>query len=315
MMSKFKFLALSVLLTLSFSAIIGAEASAQGTKEGYVAGIVRDRVTDEPLIGVAIYFEGLSYGSLTNEDGYYSIKRPSSGGTLIFSLIGYETVKVKINNHAKMDVTLVEATESLDDVIVPGFAPIRKDGFSGNTTKIKKDEILKANPTNMISAIQTFDPSFRIQQNIAAGANPNASPEISLRGQTSISGTSLETQDISKQSLSGTSNMPIFILDGFEVDVEKIYDLDPTRIHSINILKDAAATALYGSRAANGVIVVELRAPEAGKLRLQYNTTLTMEMPDLSSYNLMTASEKLEAERNVAALWNMGKVVSSQRGE
>ena len=74
-MSKFKFLALSVLLTLSFSAIIGAEASAQGTKEGYVAGIVRDRVTDEPLIGVAIYFEGQSYGSLTNEDGYYSIKR------------------------------------------------------------------------------------------------------------------------------------------------------------------------------------------------------------------------------------------------
>jgi TonB-linked SusC/RagA family outer membrane protein len=297
MMSKFKFLALSVILTLGFCAICGVEASAQGTKEGYVAGIVRDRVTDEPLIGVAIYFEGLSYGSLTNEDGYYSIKRPSSGGTLIFSLIGYETVKVKINNHAKMDVTLVEATESLDDVIVTGFAPIRKDGFSGNTTKIKKDEILKANPTNMISAIQTFDPSFRIQQNIAAGANPNAAPEISLRGQTSISGTSLETQDISKQSLSGTSNMPIFILDGFEVDVEKIYDLDPTRIHSINILKDAAATALYGSRAANGVIVVELRAPEAGKLRLQYNTTLTFEAPDLSSYNLMTASEKLEAER------------------
>ena len=180
MMSKFKFLALSVLLTLSFSAIIGAEASAQGTKEGYVAGIVRDRVTDEPLIGVAIYFEGQSYGSLTNEDGYYSIKRPSGGGTLIYSLIGYETVKVKIGSHAKMDVTLVEATESLDDVIVTGFAPIRKDGFSGNTTKIKKDEILKANPTNMISAIQTFDPSFRIQQNIAAGANPNASPEISL---------------------------------------------------------------------------------------------------------------------------------------
>ena len=125
MMSKFKFLALSVLLTLSFSAIIGAEASAQGTKEGYVAGIVRDRVTDEPLIGVAIYFEGQSYGSLTNEDGYYSIKRPSGGGTLIYSLIGYETVKVKIGSHAKMDVTLVEATVCLDDVIVSGFAAFR----------------------------------------------------------------------------------------------------------------------------------------------------------------------------------------------
>ena len=295
-MSKLKSLTLFCALLSIFLFVGETKASAQ-TKEGYVVGIVRDRVTDEPLVGVAIYFEGKSYGSLTNEDGYYSIKRPDGGGMLVFSMIGYEQVQVKIGNHAKMDVTLVEASESLDDVIVTGFAPIRKDGFSGNTTKIKKDEILKANPTNMISAIQTFDPSFRIQQNIAAGANPNAAPEISLRGQTSISGTSLESQDISKQSLSGTANMPIFILDGFEVDVEKIYDLDPTRIHSINILKDAAATALYGSRAANGVIVVELRAPEAGKLRLQYNTTMTMEIPDLSSYNLMTASEKLEAER------------------
>ena len=296
MMSKFKnFVLFGLMLTVFLLA--GEQQSYAQSNEGYVAGIVRDRVTEDPLIGVTVYFEGKSYGAITDENGYYSIKRPKGGGQLVFSLLGYETITVKINNHAKMDITMVEATESLDDVIVTGFAPIRKDGFSGNTTKIKKDEILQANPNNMISAIQTFDPSFRIQQNIAAGSNPNASPEISLRGQTSVAGTNLETQDISKQSLSGTSNMPIFILDGFEVDVDKIYDLDPTRIHSINILKDAAATALYGSRAANGVIVVELRAPEAGKLRLQYNTTLSFETPDLSSYNLMTASEKLEAER------------------
>ena len=296
MMSKFKnFVLFGLMLTVFLLA--GEQQSYAQSNEGYVAGIVRDRVTEDPLIGVTVYFEGKSYGAITDANGYYSIKRPKEGGQLVFSLLGYETITVKINSHAKMDITMVEATESLDDVIVTGFAPIRKDGFSGNTTKIKKDEILQANPNNMISAIQTFDPSFRIQQNIAAGSNPNASPEISLRGQTSVAGTNLETQDISKQSLSGTSNMPIFILDGFEVDVEKIYDLDPTRIHSINILKDAAATALYGSRAANGVIVVELRAPEAGKLRLQYNTTLSFETPDLSSYNLMTASEKLEAER------------------
>ena len=186
MMSKLKSLTLFCALCMIFLCLGETRVSAQA-KESYVAGIVRDRVTDEPLVGVAIYFDGQSYGSLTNEDGYYSIKRPQGGGMLVFSMIGYETVQVKIVNHAKMDVTLVEASESLDDVIVTGFAPIRKDGFSGNTTKIKKDEILKANPTNMISAIQTFDPSFRIQQNIAAGANPIAAPEISLRGQTSIS--------------------------------------------------------------------------------------------------------------------------------
>ncbi len=283
--------------------VCGLTASAQEDKSkeknanDYVAGIVTDRVNKEPLAGVNIMFEGTTYGVITDANGYYSIKRPKGGGTMIFAFLGFETRKIEVKDHVKMDVSLVESHESLDDVIVTGFAPIRKEGFSGNTTKIKKDEIIKANPNNLISAIQTFDPSFRITQNLGAGSNPNAMPEISFRGQTSISTSQLDANDISRESLSGSTNMPIFILDGFEVDVEKIYDLDPTRIHSINILKDAAATALYGSRASNGVIVVELRAPEAGKLRLQYNTTLSVEAPDLSSYNLMNATEKLEAER------------------
>ncbi len=266
-------------------------------KSGFTAGIVTDRVTKEPITGVSVMFEGHDYGTITDVNGYYSIRRPKDGGTLVLSFLGYETRKVEVKHHVKMDVTMVESKESLDDVIVTGFAPIRKEGFSGNTTKIKRDEIIKANPNNIIAAIQTFDPSFRIVDNISAGSNPNAMPDITLRGQTSISTSALDANDISRESLSGNANMPIFILDGFEVDVEKIYDLDPTRIHSINILKDAAATALYGSRAANGVIVVELRAPEAGKLRLQYNTTLSLEVPDLTSYNLMNASEKLETEK------------------
>ncbi len=263
----------------------------------FVAGIVTDRVTKEPICGVSVYFEGQDYGEITDANGYYSIRRPEGGGTMVFSFLGYETRKIDVIQHVKMDVTMVESKESLDDVIVTGFAPIRKEGFSGNTTKIKKDEIIKANPNNLISAIQTFDPSFRIMENIGAGSNPNAMPQVTLRGMTSITTDALDAADISREALTGNANMPIFILDGFEVDVEKIYDLDPTRIHSVNILKDAAATALYGSRAANGVIVVELRAPEAGKLRLQYNTNLSVEVPDLTSYNLMNASEKLETER------------------
>ena len=133
-MSKFKCLTLFGLLLSAFLFFGKAEVYAQSSDEAYVAGIVRDRVTNDPLVGVAIYFDGESYGSLTDENGYYSIKRPSKGGMLIFSLIGYETIEVKIASHVKMDVTMVEATESLDDVIVTGFAPIRKDGFSGNTT-------------------------------------------------------------------------------------------------------------------------------------------------------------------------------------
>lgn len=284
--------ALGVIVAISL--LLSSFAAAQNNPS-VLSGKVTDKVTGEPLPGVVLVFQGYTYGAMTDEKGNYSIKKPSSGGVLEVSCLGYEKKVIKISQQVSLNVALVEARESLDDVIVTGYAPIRKEGFSGNTTKIKKDEIIKVNPNNLISSIQTFDPSFRIADNINLGSDPNAVPEVSLRGQTSVG--SLEATDISKQSLSGSANLPIFILDGFEVDVQKIYDLDPTRIHSVNILKDAAATALYGSRAANGVIVVELRSPEAGKLRLQYNTTLSVEAPDLSSYNLMTASEKLEAER------------------
>ena len=284
--------ALGVIVAISL--LLSSFAAAQNNPS-VLSGKVTDKVTGEPLPGVVLVFQGYTYGAMTDGKGNYSIKKPSSGGVLEVSCLGYEKKVIKISQQVSLNVALVEARESLDDVIVTGYAPIRKEGFSGNTTKIKKDEIIKVNPNNLISSIQTFDPSFRIADNINLGSDPNAVPEVSLRGQTSVG--SLEATDISKQSLSGSANLPIFILDGFEVDVQKIYDLDPTRIHSVNILKDAAATALYGSRAANGVIVVELRSPEAGKLRLQYNTTLSVEAPDLSSYNLMTASEKLEAER------------------
>lgn len=195
---------------------------------------------------------------------------------------------------------MVEATESIQEVIVTGYNSIQKESFTGNTTKIEKEDLLKVNPNNLISAIQTFDPSFRIQENLAAGSDPNSLPQFVLRGQTGIGETTLgqtSTSSISREVLSGNSNLPIFILDGFEVDVEKIYDLDMNSIHSINILKDAAATAMYGSRAANGVIVIERRAPEAGKFRVQYSGVLSAELPDLSSYNLMNAREKLETER------------------
>ena len=104
------------------------------------------------------------------------------------------------------------------------------------------------------------------------------------------------TDDVSRYALTNNPNTPIFIMDGYEVSVEKVYDLDLNRIESITILKDAAATAIYGSRASNGVIVIETVAPEPGKLRVSYYFTGTVTAPDLSDYNLMNAREKLEAE-------------------
>ena len=266
----------------------------------YVYGRVIEKLSKEPMVGVTIRLDGHSTGVITDINGCYVLTLPEKGGLVIYSYIGFETRKIKVTSRQKVDVQMVEATESIQEVIVTGYNSIQKESFTGNTTKIEKEDLLKVNPNNLISAIQTFDPSFRIQENLAAGSDPNSLPQFVLRGQTGIGETTLgqtSTSSISREVLSGNSNLPIFIQDGFEVDVEKIYDLDMNSIHSINILKDAAATAMYGSRAANGVIVIERRAPEAGKFRVQYSGVLSAELPDLSSYNLMNAREKLETER------------------
>ncbi|MCS2455881.1 SusC/RagA family TonB-linked outer membrane protein [Bacteroides ovatus] len=266
----------------------------------YVYGRVIEKLSKEPMVGVTIRLDGHSTGVITDINGCYVLTLPEKGGLVIYSYIGFETRKIKVTSRQKVDVQMVEATESIQEVIVTGYNSIQKESFTGNTTKIEKEDLLKVNPNNLISAIQTFDPSFRIQENLAAGSDPNSLPQFVLRGQTGIGETTLgqtSTSSISREVLSGNSNLPIFILDGFEVDVEKIYDLDMNSIHSINILKDAAATAMYGSRAANGVIVIERRAPEAGKFRVQYSGVLSAELPDLSSYNLVNTREKLETER------------------
>ena len=299
------------ILSLSTNAIAQNKNNSKETyllppQGNYVYGRVIEKLSNEPMVGVTIRLDGHSTGVITDINGCYVLTLPEKGGLVIYSYIGFETRKIKVTSRQKVDVQMVEATESIQEVIVTGYNSIQKESFTGNTTKIEKEDLLKVNPNNLISAIQTFDPSFRIQENLATGSDPNSLPQFVLRGQTGIGETTLgqtSTSSISREVLSGNSNLPIFILDGFEVDVEKIYDLDMNSIHSINILKDAAATAMYGSRAANGVIVIERRAPEAGKFRVQYSGVLSAELPDLSSYNLMNAREKLETE-HLAGLYD-----------
>lgn len=267
----------------------------------YVYGYVKDKNTGTAMAGVVIMHKTIpSMGTASNNEGLYLLKIPEDGAEITFSCMGYESKTVRVTFRERLDMVMAESLESIDEVVVTGYHSIKKESFTGNAIRIDKDAILNANSGNLISAIQTFDPSFRLIEDISSGADPNKLPKFVMRGLTGIGETDLEkaaSSLISKEVLNGNSNLPIFILDGFEVDVEKIYDLDINSIHSINILKDAAATAIYGSRAANGVIVIERRSPDAGKIRMHYVGTVSVETPDLSSYNLMNAREKLEAER------------------
>ena len=178
-----------------------------------------------------------------------------------------------------------------------------------------KEDILKISLRNVIDVLQVFDPSLRVVKNNEMGSNPNALPEFYIRGRTGMDGVKqldlLEAQQggsVSEFSLTTNPNLPVFILDGYEVNVQKIYDMDPNRIANITILKDAAATAMYGSRASNGVIVIETVTPELGKLQVSYTFNASLTAPDLSDYNLMNAKEKLEAEL-LSGLYDLSRLM------
>ena len=153
---------------------------------------------------------------------------------------------------------------------------------------------------NVIDALQVFDPSLRIMKNNLMGSDPNTLPEFYVRGRSGIAGVkeldALEASDVSQFAITNNPNTPIFILDGFEVSVEKVYDFDVNRIKDITILKDAAATAMYGSRASNGVVVIETVAPRPGRFVVSYNGNYEITAPDLSSYNMMNARQNLDTE-------------------
>ena len=127
------------------------------------------------------------------------------------------------------------------------------------------------------------------------GSDPNRLPDITMRGNSSMTSNVKDLQSESQNTQS--ANMPLFIMDGFEITLERMMDLDDNQVESITLLKDASATAMYGTRGANGVVVITTKQPEAGKLQLTYKGGLAIEAPDLTSYNLLNAKEKLEYEK------------------
>lgn len=255
----------------------------------------------ETLPGATVYVKGAAQsGVIADLDGNFSIMIPAGAKTLVVSYVGYEAKEISLTKKEHYSVTLKSNT-AIDEIVVTGYQQLKKNAFTGNATVVTKDELLKTNNKNAIAALQAFEPSFRLKDANLWGSDPNNLPEFTIRGESSIGmnrGLDVESARRSQRTnLADNPNLPIFILDGFEVDVQKIYDMDINRIESMTILKDAAATALYGSRAANGVVVVTTVAPKPGELRVMYNGTFGAEFPDLSDYNLCNASEMLEVER------------------
>ena len=263
-----------------------------GEVENIVSGIVTDK-DNLPMPGVNIAIKGTTDGTITNLNGEYNIKA-GEDDILVFSFVGYVTQEHPINGRTIIDVVLDEALTHVGEVIVTGIVDRKASTFTGAVSSFKGEELKSISNTNVIESLKILAPSLLKVDNMELGSNPNQNPEMLLRGTSSFD---LITEATAIKGTYGSNpNSPLFILDGFETNIEKVIDLDIDRVESITVLKDASAKAIYGSKAANGVIVIETKSSAKNGVLVTYNGGLSVEVPDLSSYNLMNAAEKLQFE-------------------
>lgn len=271
-----------------------------------VSGKVIDE-NNETLPGAMITVVGTMQKTVTDIDGNFKLQLTTDEARITVEYLGMEKTTVKVRAGKTATVVMQFSSHNIDEVVVNGYFAKTKSQFTGAAKTYDAEQLMTANPVNLLSALSIVDPSFKMTENIEMGSDPNSVPEFTIRGSSSLpDDKSLRSQ------FQSSPNMPTFIMDGFEVSAEKVFDTDVTRIESVTILKDAAATAVYGSRASNGVIVITTKQPASGRLRLTYNMDMSINGPDLSDYNLLDASRKLELERAAGYFDALGSAAQTE---
>lgn len=241
--------------------------------------------------GVAIIDLRSQLGVTTDLDGKFSFVipiKPSEKVILLFSYLGKKDEKVAVGIDAlkNLKVVMQEQDNLLDEVVVTGIGNRAKNSFSGAVTKVKREQLLEVGSKDLLSSISALVPGMLTLENNTTGSDPNSLPDFLIRG---------------RNSFSGASRIPTFVVDGAEVDMEYVYNLNLDEVESVTVLKDASATALYGSKAANGVIVIRTNPIVSGNLNVSYAVSLRLGVPDLTDYDLLNAADKLEYERLAGA--------------
>ncbi|MDD2425911.1 MAG: SusC/RagA family TonB-linked outer membrane protein [Bacteroidales bacterium] len=257
-----------------------------------VKGIVKDAY-GRPIPGVAVFFKGTKTGQATDVNGSYTLSVPDSGRVMVFSCLGMKSKEVSYRGQATINVVLEEDVVETGDIVVTGVFNKAKESYTGSVTTITSREIQAFRGQNLVQTLKNIDPAINITVDNDLGSNPNNVPQINMRGNSSLP---LSVEEYNS-GLRTSVNTPLIIMDGFEISLTKLMDYNDEDIESINILKDASATAIYGSRGANGVIVVITKAPQTGKLKINAQAGLSLDIPDLGSYELLNASEILELQR------------------
>ncbi|HTH31270.1 MAG TPA: TonB-dependent receptor plug domain-containing protein, partial [Lacibacter sp.] len=267
---------------------------------------VRGRVLNEngePVPGATVTEKGTKNATATDQDGRFKLNVEGESARVTITSVGLAPITILVRRNslsvesqneivegktddnarstASMDpngvisVKLVRLIREEDAIVITGIVNKRKESFTGSAATYSQKELREVGGTNILQSLKTLDPAFNLRENVNFGSDPNRLPDVEIRGKTSLLGT--------RDELTIDPNQPLFILDGFESSLKAINDLDINLVESITILKDAASTAIYGSKAANGVVVVETMKPKAGKMRVSYTGNYNINAPDLSS--------------------------------
>lgn len=252
---KIHLLPLCLFLSLSPSIPLAAigksstdrEVVAEITQQKKVTGVVMDKA-GVPIIGANVLVKGTTNGTITDMDGHFSLEAPTNA-TLQISYIGYRTQDVVVGNQNSLSVRLLEDTEALDEVVVVAYGTQKARSVTGSVSRLKEEEMADIPVANMAYKMQGKMPGVQISQ---ANGEPNAGMAIRIRGAASING----------------GNSPLIVVDGFPISGNGgtgLESIAPEEIENISVLKDAASASLYGSRAANGVILVTTKSAKEGK--------------------------------------------------
>ncbi|HNZ71854.1 MAG TPA: TonB-dependent receptor plug domain-containing protein, partial [Prolixibacteraceae bacterium] len=217
------------------------------SQERTITGTVRD-ASGETLVGVNIVVKGTTQGTSTDIDGKFSLGGIKSDATLTANYIGYKSQDINVGSQSTFEITMEKDVMDLDEVVVVGYGVQKKKLVTGATVQIKNEEFTKNNSTRIENALQGLTPGMLI---VKQSGQPGSDYNITIRGLSSING-----------------NSPLVLIDGVPGDMNM---LNPSDIESIDVLKDAASAAIYGSRAANGVILVTTKKGRSGEATVTYD--------------------------------------------
>ncbi len=241
------------------------------TAQAVVRGVVTSSEDGEPLIGVTVFVKGTTTGTATDLDGSYEIQVDPATGVLVFSYTGFRSQEVSIGGRTTLDVQLEVASEVLSEVIVTAFGESTREKFTGSATTVNSEQIARRPITNITQAIAGSGAGI---QATIGGGQPGSAPAIRIRGFGSVS----------------ASNAPLYVVDGIPYDAS-IANLNPDDIENITVLKDAASTSLYGSRAANGVIMITTKKGAKGEGKINVKYTRGSSQRGLPEFDRLNAAE------------------------